>query len=119
MTSFNPPVGGEGQSNCMRKCRKKDRDLQHFPKGAFELLPPQDLPILDTIAGADGPGWYPGIWTSEQLCDTVYPLATDLPAFDYVRTASARDESCVRKLMLGQVDYMRFAVHLLADEYVP
>ena len=62
ITSFNPPVGGEGQSNCMRKCRKKDRDLQHFPKGAFELLPPRDPPILDTIAGADGPGWYPDLW---------------------------------------------------------
>ena len=56
VTSLNPPVGGEGQSNCMRKWRPKDRDLQNFPKAAFELLPEHDPPILDTIAGAGGLG---------------------------------------------------------------
>ena len=90
--------------------------MQNFPWGAFELLPEQDLPILDTIAGAGGPGWYPGIWTSEQWAEPVYALATDLRAYDYVHQASARDESSVRKQLLGHVDYLRFAVHVTAGE---
>ena len=81
----------------MQKCRPKDRDLQNFPKAAFELLPADDSPVLDMIAAAGGPGWYPSIWTSMQWAEPVYALATDLRAYDYVHQASARDESSVRK----------------------
>ena len=103
----------------MRLCRPKDRGLQHFPKAAFELLPESVPPMLDAITGPDGPGWYPNLINSDQWYGELYPLETELPAFDYVRWASGRDESCIRKLMLGQVDFFRFAIHMASGEYVP
>ena len=103
----------------MRVCRPKDRLIQHFPKTAFELLPESDPPMVDAITRPDGPGWYPNLLNSEQCYGELYPLLTELPAFDYVHWASARDESCIRKLMLGQKDFLRFAVHCASGEYVP
>ena len=102
-SAFHQPVGAEGQSNRMCRCRDKDRGLLNFPKAAFELLAEDDPPQVDSL-GPDGPGWYPKLFNSEQWYGDLYPLETGLPAFDFVHWASARDESCIRKLMLGQVD---------------
>ena len=101
-SAFHQPVGGEGQSNRMCRCRDKDRGLLNFPKAAFELLAEDDPPQVDSL-GPEGPGWYPKLFNSEQWYGDLYPLETGLPAFDFVHWASARDESCIRKLMLGQV----------------
>ena len=102
----------------MCRCRDKDRGLLNFPKAAFELLAEDDPPQVDSL-GPEGPGWYPKLFNSEQWYGDLYPLETGLPAFDFVHWASARDESCIRKLMLGQVVFARFAVHVASGEYVP
>ena len=119
VTSFHPPAGAEGKSTVMRKARDKDRGLQALPKSLFHYVPEEDPPILGVAAGIDGLGWYSKLWLSEQWSEYLYPIATDLPAFDFAHPVSARDPACIRRLVHGHVEYFRFALHLFSGEYVP
>ena len=43
-------------------------------------------------------------------------METSLPAYDYVHPVSAKDPASVRRLMMGHVEYIRFAIHVAAGE---
>ena len=118
-TSYHMPVGPVGKSIAMKRAAGKDRPLQSFPRSAFQFLPDEDPPILRVLAGPDGPGWFPKLWQGEQWSGMLFPLDVSLPAFDYVHRVSAKTPSDMRRLMLSQVDYLRFAVRIAAGEYVP
>ena len=110
---------GQGKSIMMRRAADKDRKLQSFPRAAFKHLPEEDSPILGVLAGPSGPGWFPHPWRSEQWSGMLFPLETELPAYDFVHPVSARTPAAVRRLMLAQVDYLRFSVRIAGGEYVP
>ena len=57
-TSYRGPVGPMGRSIRMLPAEASDRALKSFPRGAFDLLPESDPPILGVIGGVRGPGWF-------------------------------------------------------------
>ena len=49
----------------------------------------------------------------------MYALETSIPAYDHVHPVSATDTASVRRLMMGHVEYIRFALHVASGVYVP
>ena len=112
-------LSGEGQCNLLAPCRRKDRVISKMPRKAFEFLTGEDEPDTSVICGENGPGFYPRLMLGPQWSMELYDLNLELNPFDFMHYQSCSSVSCVRKLLLGHCDVLRFGLGLASGEYVP
>ena len=105
--------------NLLAPCRRKDRVISKMPRKAFEFLTGEDEPDTSVICGENGPGFYPRLMLGPQWSMELYDLNLELQPFDFMHYQSCSSVSCVRKLLLGHCDVLRFGLGLASGEYVP
>ena len=112
-------LSGEGQCNLLAPCRQKDRVISKMSRRPFEFLTGEDEPDTSVICGEDGPGFYPRLMRGPQWSMELYDLNLELNPYDFMHHQSGSTVACVRKLLLGHCDVLRFGLGMASGEYVP